>query len=107
MTPPRQRAADDDEDSSQYRGQERRQSKSVEWTGPLGKVKLLGYDLVPIMLIAIIVGLGYFLYLFREEQKDAFTELTYILLLPMEERNALKMQMPDSLRKKLSASNGR
>lgn len=97
-------------------GSNEEKRKVTEVSGPFGlKIKFRGYDLVTIITI---VALAFVVYILIDHkslssenqakvvekltnQEEAMAAMIYILSLPQDKRDKLKLEMPDSLRKKM------
>ena len=96
---------------------ERRRSSDLEIDGPFGiKARFFNKELTSVMLLAICaLALGYLIYEHDrnsmdnirhivENQRSIYGQMDaiiYVISLPENEREKLKLAMPDSLRKKI------
>lgn len=96
-------------------------NKRREITISLGPLKLTfrGYDVLLTLVALAVVGIGVFSYMSNEtvasehksivenqkKQEETLSEMVYVLSLDEQKKRELKMEMPESLRKKLRNSN--
>lgn len=99
-------------------GEKLEKRKETEISGPFGlKIKFRGYDLVTVITVVSLALIAYFLVDHKSvsatnqekvveqlsKQEEALVTMIYVLTLPQEARDKLKLDMPESLRKKLRA----
>lgn len=75
------------------------------------EVEVRGYDIINILLVAAVAGIGTYLWVGKDEhkqimqhqviQEQMLAEMIYVLSLPQEQRDKLNISMPQSLREKL------
>lgn len=85
--------------------------KEISIKMPFGQLNIRGYDLAVVATIVLCCLFGGMFYLSakehavlaknQEETLKALIDISYILYLDPEERRALKLQMPESLRRRI------
>lgn len=92
------------------------EQESMEVDAPGGfKIRARGYDILTLIIVVGLVLLGYMFWEHRGEAKasqievtkavekvaESQAELSYLISLTPEERSKLKLDMPDSLRRRM------